>query len=232
MELSSRPCEGVLYLTLQAGVSSPPPPPPLPRPPHRFPRLQLPYHQAPPATPYLTSPTTGFDFTPTLLHPRRRRRAAPRLVSQLLPLSLFFFVSASLFVLQPRVLSGPRRLVPHLFTATDLLLPPPPPSPQSELGGLSLGRHANTSPYSLSSLPRSRLLPSACPIINLPWPIAIDTFTVVAAAAALVPAGADADRCEHPSTSVGHSAPSGHSNLISLEFGGGPVYHDVLDCSS
>ncbi|RMJ16950.1 hypothetical protein CDV36_003385 [Fusarium kuroshium] len=82
------------------------------------------------------------------------------------------------------MLPGPCCLVPLHLTATDLLLPPPPPSPQSELGGLSLGRHANTSPYSLSPLPRPRLSSTAYHITHLPSPIGIDTSVVVAAAAA------------------------------------------------
>ncbi|KAM5373815.1 hypothetical protein ACJZ2D_006777 [Fusarium nematophilum] len=79
-------------------------------------------------------------------------------------------------MLQPRMISGPCCLVPHRFTATDLVAPPAASSPQSRLGGLSLGRHANTSPYSPSPPPRRILLPTAYHITRLPSPIGADTL--------------------------------------------------------
>lgn len=180
------------------------------------------------------SPTTGFDFTPTLLHPRRRRRAAPRLVLHLLPLSLFFFVSASLFTCSslacyrvPAVLCRFTSLPPTCSSRRLLHHPSPnwvayrwavTRTPAHTRSHLSLDRDylllrttSHACPRQLASIPSSSPLP-------LPPPTT---------------AGADADRCERPSTSVGYSAPRTHSQLISLEFGGGLEHlDDVPDCFS
>lgn len=173
-----------------------------------------------------------YSHAPSSTPPQTR---APRLVLHLLPLSLFFFGSASLFTCSslacyrvPAVLCRFTSLPPTCSSRRLLHHPSPnwvayrwavtrtPAHTRSHLfldrDYLLLRATTPACPHQLASIPSS----------SPPLPLLPPTTV-----------GADADRCERPSTSVGHSAPRTHSQLISLEFGGGTEYlDDIPDCFS